>query len=102
MGFVQPLPRQVRLLDTHVLGVDGTHMKAAIRAAIYAAVFIVAIEAMITLARFGQNVTPIWIASAILGWALISSPTRDWPLVIGFASAAHILRATFYGDHPQT
>src|SRR5690606_17763429 len=29
-------------------------------------------------------------------------PTRDWPLVIGFASAAHILRAIFYGDHPQT
>lgn len=102
MRLAQALPMHVRLLDTRVLVGAGTHMKAAIRAAIYAVIFVAAIEAMITLARFGQNVTPIWIASAILAWALISSPTKDWLLVVGFAAAAHIARAAFYGDHPQT
>lgn len=102
MRLAQALPMHVRLLDTRVLGVDSTHMKAAIRAAIYAAIFVAAMEAVITLARFGQNVTPIWIASAILAWALISSPTKDWLLVVGFAAAAHIMRAAFYGDPPQT
>ncbi len=98
----QALPRTAPQLETVVLGADTTFMRAIIRAAIYAALFVAAMEAVITLARFGENVTPIWIASAVLAWALISSPTRDWPFVVGFAAAAHITRAVIYGDPPQT
>ncbi|MDP3493817.1 MAG: MASE1 domain-containing protein [Hyphomonadaceae bacterium] len=73
-----------------------------IRALIYALLFVAAMEAAISVARFGAPVTPIWIASAILAWALITAPTRDWIVILAFAVAAHIIRAVLVGDKPAT
>lgn len=78
----------------------GNTTRVALRALIYAALFFIAMELTVDLARFGENVTPIWIASAIFAWALLSSPTRDWPIVIGFFVAAHIARSVYTGDSP--
>src|SRR5690349_15489013 len=39
--------------------------RTALRALIYAALFSIAMELTVDLARYGANVTPIWIASAI-------------------------------------
>lgn len=72
----------------------------AARGLAYAVLFIIAMEFVIQLGRFGQNVTPIWIASAVCAWALISSPTRDWPILIGFFAAAHIARAIYTNEAP--
>ncbi|MFT3722247.1 MAG: MASE1 domain-containing protein [Hyphomonadaceae bacterium] len=74
--------------------------RVALRALIYAALFFIAMELTVDLARYGAKVTPIWIASAIFAWTLLSSPTRDWPIVIGFFVAAHIIRAIYVGDTP--
>ena len=74
--------------------------RAALRALIYAALFFITMEATVDLARYGANVTPIWIASAIFAWTLLSSPTRDWPIIIGFFIAAHIIRSVYVGDSP--
>ena len=95
-----PMARDAR--DIAVLGAGNTSMQAAIRAAIFAALFVASMEAVIAVARFGENVTPIWIASAVLAWALIAGSTRDWPLIVGLAALFHVLRAVFYGDHPAT
>ena len=73
-----------------------------VRALIYALLFVAAMEAAISLARFGAPVTPIWIASAILAWALIMAPSRDWLVILAFAIAAHAVRALIVGDKPGT
>ncbi len=73
--------------------------RVIVRGVIYAALFFLAMELSVELARFGQNVTPIWIASAILAWALLASPTREWPAMIGFFVAAHIARAIYLRDN---
>lgn len=78
----------------------GNITRVALRALVYAALFFIAMELTVDLARYGANVTPIWIASAILAWTLLSSPTRDWPIIIGFFAAAHIIRAINAGDSP--
>lgn len=102
MISTQALPSLADARDTAALGTGATSMKPIIRAAIYAALFIVAMKGIVALALEGQNVTPIWIASAILAWALISSPTRDWALVAGFAAIAHIAMAVLDGLSPAT
>lgn len=95
-----PIARDAR--DIAVLGAGNTFMQAAIRAALFAALFIISMEAVIAVARFGENVTPLWIASAVLAWALIAAPTRDWPLIAGLAALFHVLRAVYYGEQPAT
>ena len=95
-----PMARDAR--DIAVLGAGNAVMQAAIRAAIFAALFIASIEAVVAFARFGENVTPIWIASAVLAWALIAAPSRDWPLLVGLAALFHVLRAVYYAEHPAT
>jgi PAS domain S-box-containing protein len=100
MLSAQALPMTGDARETVVLGSGKTSVKAAVRAAIYAALFLIAMEVAASLARFGANVTPVWIASAILVWALLSAPTRDWVLYIGFASIAHVARAIYLGDNP--
>jgi PAS domain S-box-containing protein len=72
------------------------------RGAVYALLFVVSMQLMVELARAGENVTAIWIASAVLAWALISSSTRDWPVMLGLAGAAHIARAVIVGEQPAT
>lgn len=72
----------------------------AARGLVYAALFFIAMELVIQLGRVGQNVTPIWIASAICAWALISRPTRDWPILIAFFATAHIARAIYTNEAP--
>jgi PAS domain S-box-containing protein len=81
-------------------GVDGITItpRAVVRAAAYALLFVGAMQVMLILARFGENVTTIWVASAVLAWALISTPTREWILVIGFAVVAHVARAVLTGE----
>lgn len=102
MSSSQALPVTAALRDSAALGPGDTSLKAAIRAFVYAVLFVVAMEGAIALARFGEDVTPIWVAAAVLAWALIASPTRDWPLIVGFATAAHILRAVYCQDQPAT
>ena len=84
------------------MGVAKPEIGPIVRALIYALLFIAAMEAAISLARFGAPVTPIWIASAILAWALITAPSRDWVVILGFAIAAHITRSILVGDKPAT
>lgn len=66
----------------------------------YATVFVATMHITVELARYGANVTPIWIASAILAWVLLTSQTRDWPILIGLFAAGHIARAIYMGDAP--
>jgi PAS domain S-box-containing protein len=96
----QALPMARKARDTVSLGSGNTLLRAAVRAAIFALLFLVAMEGVTSLARFGANVTPLWIAGAILAWALISSPTRHWPLVLGFAAFAHVARAIYWREAP--
>ncbi len=102
MSLSRALPVTAALRDSAVLGPGETSLKAAVRAFVYALLFVVAMEGVIQLARFGEDVTAIWLAAAVLAWALISSPTKDWALIIGFATAGHILRAIYYQDQPAT
>ena len=73
--------------------------RVAVRGLIYAVLFVLAMELSVDLARFGANVTPVWIASAIFAWALLSSRTREWPMLAGLFIAAHIARAIYVGDN---
>lgn len=102
MSSSRALPVTDRLQDIACVGPGSTHLKVYVRALVYAVLFVVAMEGVITLVRFGGAVTPIWIAAAVLAWALISSPTRDWPVIVGFTTAAHILRAIYHQDQPAT
>jgi PAS domain S-box-containing protein len=79
---------------------SGNWTRVAVRNLIYAALFVAAMQVTVDLARFGQNVTPIWVASAILAWALLVSSTREWPVTIGFFVAAHVGRAIWSSDTP--
>lgn len=72
--------------------------RMALRAAIYAALFLAAMVLAINLARFGGNVAPIWIASAILAWGLVSGPLRDWPALLGACTVVHVAHAIYAGD----
>jgi PAS domain S-box-containing protein len=74
--------------------------RTIVRGVAYAAVFVAAMHITVELARYGANVTPIWIASAILAWVLLTSQTRDWPILIGLFTAGHIARAIYTGDAP--
>lgn len=88
--------------DTDAMGGISVSPATFARAAVHALLFVVAIQVMVELARAGENVTAIWIASALLAWALISSPTRDWPVILALAGAAHVARAVIYSERPAT
>lgn len=88
--------------ETDRMGGISISPAVVLRAALYALLFVTAMQVMVELARAGENVTAIWIASAILAWALISSPTRDWPVLLALAGLAHIARAVIVGERPET
>lgn len=76
----------------------GLSVRVVARGGVYALLFVAAMAISIDFVRFGGNVTPIWIASAILAWALIAAPLRDWPLIVGFAIVVHIARAVVVSE----
>ena len=98
----QTLPIAAGQRDIAGMGASNSSFEPVVRAFVYALLFVGAMEAMISVARFGGNVTPVWLASAILAWALIVSPVREWIVVVSFAVAAHVLRALLVGDRPAT
>lgn len=65
------------------------------------ACYFVAAAACIALTRFGAQVAPIWLASPILVFALISTPGRSWPALLSLGAAAHIL-ANMVNHEPAT
>jgi len=69
-----------------------------LRGAIYAGLYFVAMVACIMLGRFGAQVTPIWIPSAILTWGLLTTPRQGWAVLIGFVALAHVAGAIVVGD----
>lgn len=73
-------------------------LKIALRAPLYAALYFAMMVSAIMATRFGGQVSPIWLASGVLAWALISSVPRDWPWLVGAAALAHILGALFVND----
>lgn len=78
---------------------DGDSLlRQTVRAFIFAALYFAAMVGAISLTRFGAQVSPLWIASAVLAWALISAPTRHWPLVLGASALAHVTAAWIVGD----
>lgn len=60
------------------------------RAIVFATLYLLAMLVAIETARFGGRVSPLWIASAILAWALITSPLLDWPLLIIATAGVHV------------
>jgi len=66
----------------------------------FAALYAVTMVAGIALTRFGAQVAPVWIASAVLAWALLTSPTRQWPIYIALIAAAHITGSILVNDAP--
>jgi integral membrane sensor domain MASE1 len=68
------------------------------RAAAFAALYAAAMVVCIMIGRFGAQVTPIWVPSAILAWALLTSPARDWPLLVGAIVVAHVVGSFIVGD----
>jgi len=56
----------------------------------FAALYLAAMAGAIVFARADGVITPIWLANAILAWALITAPTRDWPIYLGLGAVAHI------------
>ncbi|HWA01235.1 MAG TPA: MASE1 domain-containing protein [Caulobacterales bacterium] len=76
----------------------GAFSGTVIRAFTFAGLYLVAMVGAIEFARLGASVSPIWIASAILAWALIASPSRDWPLYLGATALAHLAGAVMVGD----
>ncbi len=77
-------------------GVSST--RALVRAFSFAALYLAAMVGAIAFARLGASVSPIWVASAILAWALIGAPARDWTIYMGCAAVAHMIGAFIVGD----
>lgn len=102
MLATRPLQIAAPPRETAAMGGISFSPATVLRAALYAVLFVAAMQIMVELARAGENVTTIWIASAILAWALIAAPTRDWPAILILATAAHLLRAVVSGDRPAT
>ncbi|SUS03250.1 membrane hypothetical protein [uncultured Defluviicoccus sp.] len=105
LGFVATSLRGTSVPAGHTIQIretltrtEGSSLRVAVRAFVYALLFVAAMEIAVDLARFGQSVTPLWIASAILAWALFHAPLRDWPIITGFAMVAHVARGVFAGD----
>lgn len=69
-----------------------------VRALLFAALFLVTMVAGIMLTRLGGPVSPVWLASAVLAWALIGASTRDWPVYLGCTAAAHAIGGALVGD----
>lgn len=73
-------------------------MKIALRATLYAALYFAMMVIAIMATRFGGQASPIWLASGVMAWALISSTPRDWPCMIGATAVAHVLGAILVRD----
>ncbi len=71
------------------------------RAAVFAALYAVAMVAGIALTRFGAQVAPVWVASAVLAWALVTTEQRHWPIYLGLTMIAHIASAIIVGDQAE-
>ncbi|MEJ0022511.1 MAG: MASE1 domain-containing protein [Alphaproteobacteria bacterium] len=56
-----------------------------------AAFYFLAAAACIALTRFGAQVAPIWLASPILVFALVSTPEKSWPALLALGALAHAL-----------
>jgi integral membrane sensor domain MASE1 len=77
---------------------SGTPTAVWKRSATFAALYLVAMIACIALGRLGAQVTPIWIPSAVLAWALFRSEPRDWPIYLSVTALAHAAGAFAVGD----
>jgi integral membrane sensor domain MASE1 len=94
-----PLPAPARPRDIGVLASGGgSKLRLALRALSFAMLYFVAMVLAIVLARFGGQVAPIWIASAVLAWGLITAPTNEWLPVIGLTAVAHVIGGVIVGD----
>lgn len=51
--------------------------------------------------RFGGGVACVWIATAVLGSALITTPRRDWALLCGGCFAAGVVATAVFGLGPK-
>jgi integral membrane sensor domain MASE1 len=56
-----------------------------------AALYFAVAAACIALTRFGAQVAPIWLASPVLVFALLTIPEKSWPVMLAFGAAAHAL-----------
>jgi PAS domain S-box-containing protein len=74
------------------------NLKLAARAFALAAAYLTCMVVAVELTRFGADVSPIWPASAVLAWALISSKLEDWPVHVGMTALAHVGGAFLVGD----
>lgn len=91
-------PRELKTIGD--LKADDSHRGVWARGLVFAVLYAVAMVAGIALTRFGAQVAPVWIASAVFAWALLTSPTREWPIYTGFIAAAHIAGSVFVDDPP--
>ncbi|MES1200262.1 MAG: MASE1 domain-containing protein [Pseudomonadota bacterium] len=71
---------------------------AFVRGLGFAALYLAAMVGVIAYARADGAVSPIWVANAVLAWAMITAPTRDWPIYIILSAIAHFIGAIFVGD----
>jgi PAS domain S-box-containing protein len=72
--------------------------RVVVRGLVFATLYFAAMVGAIQLARFGGHVAPIWIASPVFAWALLTAPYRDWPALTGFIAIAHVLGGVLVGD----
>jgi PAS domain S-box-containing protein len=84
--------------DSALASGGGSTFRLVLRGLVFAALYFVAMVGAIELARFGGQVAPIWVASPILAWALLTAPYRDWPVLIGLTGVAHAIGGTLAGD----
>jgi integral membrane sensor domain MASE1 len=83
------------------LKADESHRGVWARGLGFAALYAVAMIAGVALTRYGAQVAPVWVASAVLAWALLTAPTRHWTIYIALAAIAHIISGVFVGDQAE-
>jgi PAS domain S-box-containing protein len=99
LGYRAPLPSSGASREADALASGGgSALRLVVRGLVFATLYLVAMVGAIELARFGGQVAPIWIASAIFAWALLTAPYRDWPVLIGLTAVAHAVGGTLAGD----
>lgn len=54
--------------------------------------------AALSITRFGATVEAIWISNALLVWALVTSRTGQWALLVGVSAIAHVVAHLAAGD----
>lgn len=63
------------------------------------AIYFIAAAGSIALTRFGAQVAPVWLSTPVLVAALLSSPSRSWPLLLGLAALAHAAANAINHEH---